>query len=549
MPTSDRCIKAIIPDKFHTFLILPFLFKGENSKLTSVKLAEHYNKYNRWESEEFEVNDGLRYNEFLYFYPYVRKILYSKKNNKTSSMQFLRWKKGEKDQWKLRVVGNEYDHTMDIIDAFLHLYDMGVGVFVLEIAEENLTKDIRNYITFLDLARRIYVPFINPKYKFKDEDPEHYPFDAITGKQCPKKIIILKNKEEVCTQNFECKVSQPNSPELLSNVVKHFLDIYNDEFTFTFNPSPGGMKSNSYQTFVDDRMFVHTYFSIDKSKFPSNNGYFLHNLSEYFNINPSHTELNKYWSTDIWYRMIFIDSGEKSCQNDIMQKKIIDDSTYTRWTKFKTFYGYSRFSSMMMTDSGVPDYLYNHFQTMYYQIAMVLFFYRGVLLNFSMRSSDISHLLAVDGKERKKGIEQARELHSDFLAFRNRCWFREITAQDQGIEIFNLWNRKLDNVELMKDIESEIEGLYRFVNYEQEQRENDQLRNISILGAILLPITVTTGFFGMNLINSFKGAWWLFSVLTLIFIVISVTLITCKKGESLKNYQDRIEKFFKDKIE
>jgi len=148
-------------------------------------------------------------------------------------------------------------------------------------------------------------------------------------------------------------------------------------------------------------------------------------------------------------------------------------------------------------------FLYNHFQSMYYQIAVLLLFYRGALLNFSDRSEKLSKRLheisRTDTKGLRKTLEQVEALHKDFLLFRNRYWFREVTAQDQGIEMFDLWSRKLRNQELMKDVEEEIKELFSYVNSLHEKNISNTNTILTIIGSILIPIALLTGLLGMNL--------------------------------------------------
>ena len=237
------------------------------------------------------------------------------------------------------------------------------------------------------------------------------------------------------------------------------------------------------------------------------NKLFISNLK--VNLNePIQDRINKEReSIDIWYQLIHIDANEVSCQNDIMFSDIIEKSTYLRWTERGTFYGFSRFSSVILTNFKKNDdpFIYYHHKTMYYQFAVLLLFYRGALLSFSRKSAEIAKLFQFFDKNRKDGLKKLKALYKEFILFKNTYWFKEVSAQDQGIEIFNLWNEKLNNPALMDDVKSEIHELYEFVNYETDQDENKSLSTITIIGAIALPISLVFSFWGMDILpDSFQ---------------------------------------------
>ena len=248
-------------------------------------------------------------------------------------------------------------------------------------------------------------------------------------------------------------------------------------------------------------MFCHTYFSIGKQ--PGNkNFYFLQELKNNLNDNLINSPVTDALKT--WYQIIFLDPQSPSCQNDYMIKNILKKASYNRWTNWGTFYGYSRFASVMISNYNSAKFLFNHFQTIYYQISVLLFFYRGSLLYFSKESEKIAQ--DIMKKEMGDIISDYKRLKSRFLLFRNKYWFREITAQDQGIEIFDFLNSEMRNPELMKDVHAEIEELYSYFDAEQEKEISRRVNILTLLGAIFIPFALVTGFFGMNL-PLFKSNW------------------------------------------
>gem|GEM_PF-2340708 len=519
-PGDESADHLIRPQLTHAFLFFPFSFQLDKDKFSA------FTKSGRWYRPSYEIDTGLEYNEYLYFYPYIRKILISLGDTPSEGTGFFRWKEGidlQKTENEILHILRIYYHDdkkspywdMLLTDAFLHFYPNGVGVLVLELLsnlEKNANiplpkhyqppKSLPDYIRFFDLARRIYVSFVDGDYKF---DCENGKIAAIKSGQCPISTEIMQingnNSKVIVKHCFKEKGKPlPNLEEsgFLSSVIKFFLDTEVNGNKFTYLPVIN-YDDYGYRPLIDDRMFVSAYYRMNNDTYSNS---FIQDLKQYFENPGQAVNLgDTYNSTgflEYWYKMMFLDGSGLTCQNSLMFRKLLNEATYTRWTRYSTFYGFTRYSAVTLVAPDNHEYVHNHFQTMYYQMALLNFFYRGSLLNFSRRSSDISREIHSGGS-----LKKLDRLYKDFLRFRNEYWFREVTAQEQGIEMFNLWMKQMNSVELMKDIEGEIGALYEYVNYRSD-------KNIQTVGAAALPIVIFAGILGMNIYNyCSNNKWWL----------------------------------------
>jgi len=501
----------ILPDLFASYLIFPFSF--DNQEFSASELADAYNNSHEsnWRIKPFKLGTGRDYNEFVYFYPYVRDMIFNLEK-KEQGFRYLKWDKGDYDYrlwaWPYGVDQSDFKDAIlyiDLIDIHLHLYDFGVGILIFEIKSESNSQgySLEQFIRLLNLCRRLYPPFVKDDEKLSNLNDSESVSSIFTG-ECPVSIDIttVENIPRVITSHNFMSVNQwnPDGSPALSRIITSFLDIETKHFSFL-----SGKKA--YWSIVDDRMFVHSFYRLPQDM--TQNKVFIDKLKKFFRRRGGNALPKSSPALDCWYKMIFIDVNDPTCQNPVLKEDILKDASYTRWTEYGTFYGFSRFSSVTLTmiksskkalksqKKDFSDTLFAHFSTMYYQIAVMLFFYRGALLAFSKRSADI----AKDFQYFKKNKQMKRltQLRSEFLLFRNRYWFKEVTAQDQGIEMFNQWSRQLNNFYLMEDIQSEIDALYSFANYQNELKENRSLSRISFLGFVLLPITIVVGFWGMNM--------------------------------------------------
>jgi len=534
----------IYPDFFSTFFMFPFSLNLGNEFTIRDYMSALMNK--GWQEKGYEIAHGIDYNEYVYFYPYIWDILFNRKGSLTDGrdvkgVTFMQYPISGQDpsfSVDVRMDDPNQEKTkvkLHLKNIFLHVFEVGVGILVFEIVHDiryEYTKDqsfysLEDYLRFLETGRRVFVPFVNgstdlrEKWKVKEHplgksnnkrlSPEgNMPaMDAIRQSIVPTHVEIKITDQKQIIHNF---LDEPFLLEqegtykpALSKIITYFLDT--DDFTYL---------NGSYKSIIDDRMFVHAYFSIGDSLtdakdghvlHPSANHYFLQSLKKAFENGIKNHHLND--AVKLWYQMIFLDWQGPSCQNTGLMKKLLEESTYVRWSGYGSFTGFSRFSSVMISNINEAGYIYNHFQSMYYQIAILLLFYRGAILNFSERSEKISNSIhalpngkTIEKNEKKRlnGIRNETEkLNKDFLLFRNKFWFREVTAQDQGIEIFDLWSKKMRNRELMQDVQSEIKELFDFVDSTYEKDVSRYVNILTLLGAIAIPLAIVTSFFGMNL--------------------------------------------------
>ena len=77
-------------------------------------------------------------------------------------------------------------------------------------------------------------------------------------------------------------------------------------------------------------------------------------------------------------------------------------------------------------------------------------------------------------------------------------YFRSVTAQDQGIELYDILLKQFDTNAQIKDLDNEIGELHQYATLIIDQRRNETAEWLNWVAAILLPATLMTGIFGMN---------------------------------------------------
>lgn len=161
----------------------------------------------------------------------------------------------------------------------------------------------------------------------------------------------------------------------------------------------------------------------------------------------------------------------------------MDKHTYKRWNDMPTLYGVTRYSFVMLTDQGwfARNHLSTHFRTMYYKLVELCLVQRASVLQFADEVTAISHLS--DKNNSTSFIaNEIQELYRDYIRFINKIYFREITAQEQGIELYDMLKEKMRIPEQVTDLDGEIEELYSYASALSSSKQGDKLNLLTIIG-------------------------------------------------------------------
>jgi Mg2+ and Co2+ transporter CorA len=156
-------------------------------------------------------------------------------------------------------------------------------------------------------------------------------------------------------------------------------------------------------------------------------------------------------------------------------------------------------------------------KTMYFQMVTLLLVQRASILRFS---DEITAISDVRGEE-SPSVKNISILYKNYLRFVNKLYFKEVTAQDQGIELYDKAIEILNIKRDIEDLRQEIGTLNGYAFLEQEREEKEEMKKLTLFGTYLLPPTIVAGFFGMNVFgkDSFdiENMNWLWGVSGLVF--------------------------------
>ena len=411
---------------------------SETSLSERIKIDFEFNKKITdcgWTYKPFNVDSDLTYNQYNYFYDFVKKSLYNTNKDFSEEQIIYSYEKESLANSKLKLNITDTIYNLDLEKVELKIFNTGIGLLCLNIANHNY-NNFDDILKINDFGRRFYPQFV------QDEGASNLDFSSKTKVAFLPKKISIETNESLIKVNEEFKLLKRDLKNPLKDT-SYILQILNDsEKIFSFSLK----KENSIliKPIIDDRMFVISYAEQDFS---------LKDLKKGTDIE------------DIWYKYLFIDGKGKTCQSDDMTKKLISEATYERWIKYNSLYGFTRYSFVTLTSKQTTDLFLNHIKGVYFNLVLSLLVQRASLLRFSEELSLISNL-------KEESDDQVRErfssVYRNYLKFVNNLCFDEITPQEQGIELYDLGVKQLRLESQNLKLEKRIKDIHKFISMDME---------------------------------------------------------------------------------
>lgn len=481
----------------HTFLF-PFKWDYNNStkelfklsyriRTDVVKFAELLN--DKWDEKQF-IADENNYSNFIYFYDFVRDALFNHDYNnhlkhlatEEQHNQLLKYFEFdvETDQKYIIEIENNREYILDIEKINLFVYSTGVGVLCYFLKSHYSKRE--DILRINEYGRRIY-----PQYLAEQ------PFTkGPKGAFLSSSLKIGKSKDEF---DFKEDFSHfDNAENIKKNPLKisdHILKLLGNNFKTLHNKTA---KNNIYiAPVLDDRMFVISWYDND----------------EIVNELASLTDgvfTYKYENNDFWYSYVFLDKKEMkpSCQNPIMMKELLKKHTYTRWINDKQLFGVSRYSFVGLSGDGA-DWLQHQMMGNYFYLVLLNLVQRACILKFA---DEVSEVALLEKTKKSEFSGKVHQLYKEFIRFSNKIYFKEVTAQEQGIELYDMIQASM-NIEMqLQELKGDINELHQFTAFVENKIQTKETVNLTKVATFFLPAGLITAILALpGLINWRFGAF------------------------------------------
>lgn len=429
-----------------------------NGKWVRPAVAEsQQNDGNKTEKNNVSHDAQVLYNEKNYYFRFVHDVLYdSGDGNDNLVMHFERKEPQEKDvRYLIKVSGREKPYSLKVDAININLYKTGVGLMSFYLRNDDESQcDTRDILNINQYGRRILPPFWSEVNAEKRQELSEY-------------LEISGLDTEISKEDF--KSYTVDEPWTATSMLDSLLKDLTENLTLT--------------PVIDDRMFVMSLYKNDDMS-----GLSLSAADAYCNPSSPFSEF--------WYKYLFVDTGWPTCQNDEMMRDLLRAHTYLRWQNWNSLYGVSRYSFVYLTNSGVPSYLVDYFMTTYARMMEIALVQRASVLCFS---NEVTTLTKRGDWTLEKLSEHVDSLNEEYIRFINRMYFKELTSQDQGVELYGMIRQNLDIDSYVEELKDEIEKLHDTISFKVERSRNEKAETLNFMAAILLPVSIVTGFWSMNL--------------------------------------------------
>lgn len=451
---------------------------GEQIAFRNIKFPTVFDAWERViEPKTPEEKESL-YNEKNYFYEFVHDALYDTGRDDNTNIVRHYERKEPKSQnvfYHIKTFDKEYVLNVDAIN--LNLYSTGVGVLSFYLYNEKY-EDKDDILKINQYGRRVYPPFYKDK-TYHSETAHCLFFEGLNG-------AYSEDFQQYGTDDANKPASFLRK---MVNEVAPNIDI---------------------KAVIDDRMYTMSWYKNDE---------FVQSL-----CNMTDEECS---NSDDWYRYVFVDAGEPTCQNANMKAMLLTNASYKRWQKGPSLYGISRYSFVMLTSCGCPDFLLKYFETEYARMAELILVQKASVLRFSAEVTNISSM----EKERQdnKLADKVRSLYKEYIRFVNQIHFREVSAQDQAIELYDKLYETAKLKEHVEKLDDEIEELFNYVSMQGEKNTNDTMSSLTWLATIFVPATFVAGLFGMNNDVIAEDRIMNNGILQFVFVFIAIAIVMLLK--------------------
>ncbi len=419
----------------------------------------------------------------------------------------------ESHEGQLRI---KQEIRMDLMDVEVTLYQFNVG-HVSFLCRYQMDGDIpepdktfyEHMLIINDTMRRLYIPWLDNRVG--DHGPEdmasrkkaqvdgggpyheirlmiHEPYGNFNP-HCPG---VLIEDYEACL-NFETmNLENPNRPILLEAVLGQ-MD----------QPKSGC----SFELLDDNRM--HTMAYIQTGSMAS------------FLGQPEWGSMDVLKKNTNWYRLIMVDGVHETAitNNAPMREQGVHEHTYTRWLNTEsadqsTLFGVTRHSFIMLgTCKNV--YFRDHLQSSFiHQYSEMIRLVLGQLAAVHRFGRDIYSLsgkvMSTSKKIRSHGLDERvfREVtgfRQSFNDYINRLFFREVSPQVQGIELYRIVQGKLEIQEHLQELREETTQLFNHMEMLQRQSQEKSIHQLTQTTIVLGVLAVVAGVYGANFIAMEQG--------------------------------------------
>jgi hypothetical protein len=145
------------------------------------------------------------------------------------------------------------------------------------------------------------------------------------------------------------------------------------------------------------------------------------------------------------------------------------------------------------------------FRHQYFLVFLIAHLHRAALLVFSEVLVDAVNDLDIRNDVSVRRFKRRiRANFETFLRFTHRYWFHELSERPHVQAMFRLCSNHLRNDALYDEVRDEIREMSLYLDSDSQRRQSNTVVRLTVITILGLIATVTTGYFGMNIIRLWR---------------------------------------------
>ncbi len=233
------------------------------------------------------------------------------------------------------------------------------------------------------------------------------------------------------------------------------------------------------------------------------------------------------------YAFAYIDAEDSSCQSPEMREALLRRCVYSRWRDWGTFDVITHHSLVRLTGAwdGLRDSVINPFLTQYTVMAAGALLQRATAMKLSEDCADISSAY-FNGNETEALNDSILRLKRDYVYAQNNIFLNHFTAQEQGIDEFDMMRSEMYIKDSLKNLSYKVNGIYDFTTASAEEEETHLLNMLTYFGLPLsvmhvLLVILSFVWFQHNEVLQ----WIIFGIILIISSVFSYIILKCYREQ------------------
>ncbi len=423
------------------------------------------------------------YREFVSFLPYVQRFLYGEGRSRNSSrddppgnspMHVFR----RKDIAKLRLTLRRDQAPIELHIVHLDLY------FFHDLDLIQLNLEIRGNDLPLDTVREILFRFGRAYPSGWEETGEglHNAYLAEWLDVDGRVIAQSDTRKREKYLGYVCTHRSPCISEHWASLLRPLVLAHSDE--------PGDLR---YRLIEYQRMPVMSYLAVDNPRQLSREQWVRLGLA---------TTLHPDEALPINEPMV-VEFEQRFCQDRFWTDSAAGPNTRFMCTgNAFTVIGDAAAPFFVDSERGVLA----QFRHQYFLVFLIAHLHRAALLVFSETLVDAVNDLDIRNDASVRRFKRRiRSNFETFLRFTHRYWFHELSERPHVQAMYRLCANHLRNDALYDDVRDEIREMSHYLDSDSQRRQSNTVVRLTVITILGLIATVTTGYFGMNIIAFGSG--------------------------------------------